>query len=55
MNKKENTMEKKIIAVLFEENSSEYEVSLQLESSVFENIKREKLKLKAYLSFFIVK
>ncbi len=35
-------MEKKIIAVLFGGNSSEYEVSLQSASSVLENINREK-------------
>lgn len=35
-------MEKKVIAVLFGGNSSEYEVSLQSASSVLENINREK-------------
>lgn len=42
MRKKEKAMEKKIIAVLFGGNSSEYEVSLQSANSVLENINREK-------------
>ena len=42
MHKKEKAMEKKIIAVLFGGNSSEYEVSLQSASSVLENINQEK-------------
>lgn len=38
-------MEKKVIAVLFGGNSSEYEVSLQSASSVLENMDREKYEI----------
>lgn len=38
-------MGKKIIAVIFGGNSTEYEVSLQSASSVFENINKDKFEI----------
>lgn len=38
-------MDKKKIAVIFGGNSTEYEVSLQLAFSVFENIDRDKFEI----------
>ena len=46
-------MGKKIIAVIFGGNSTEYEVSLQSASSVFENINKDKFEIMKDDSVFI--